>query len=193
MERREFLRFAGVAFGAALFDYPLAVAAARQSVEPVVLDGSEWRLLDAVCARILPPVHGVSTTGAGCVNFIDKLLAHEEQALAPAYRAGLAALAAVVAASAQQQFNEFDPVRQDELLAALEEGKLTPWPAAAPAQPEFFAQLRWHTLLGFLADPAYGGNRGGAGWRAIGHPQHPHGSGGVSDEQVTGSVPIRLV
>ena len=49
------------------------------------------------------------------------------------------------------------------------------------------------TLLGFLADPAYGGNRGGAGWRAIGHPQHPHGSGGVSDEQVTGSVPIRLV
>ena len=28
---------------------------------------------------------------------------------------------------------------------------------------------------------------------SIGHPQHPHGSGGVSDEQVTGSVPIRLV
>jgi len=33
---------------------------------------------------------------------------------------------------------------------------------------EFFELLRTHTVLGFLGDPSYGGNRGKAGWRQIG-------------------------
>lgn len=193
MERRELLRLAGMAFGAVLLDYPLALAAARQSAEPAVLVVGDWRLLDAVCARILPPVNGVSTTDAGCVNFIDKLLAHEERALAPGYRAGLAALAAAAAKDSQLEFGGLEPARQDELLAALEAGKLGSWSSAAPAQQEFFALLRWHTLLGFLADPGYGGNRDGSGWRAIGHMGHLHSRGGISDEQLGGQLHIPFV
>lgn len=192
MERRELLRLAGMACGAVLLDYPLAFAAARQSAEPAALVAGDWRLLDAVCARILPPVNGVSTADAGCVNFIDKLLAHEERALAPGYRAGLAALAAAARKDGQPEFGGLESTRQDELLAALEAGRLGHWPATL-AQQEFFALLRWHTLLGFLADPGYGGNRDGSGWRAIGHVGHLHSRGGISDEQLEGQLHIPSV
>lgn len=190
MQRREWLRFAGVSLGVALLDCPLAVAAASASAAPLLLDAGEWRLLDAACTRILPPVNGVSTADAGCVNFIDKLLAHEERALLPGYRAALGALAAAARQRWRRDFAALEPERQDELLANLEDGALTHWPAAAPAQGEFFALLRWHTLLGFLADPRHGGNRDGAGWRAIGHAGHLHHAGGVSDEQLAGAAPL---
>jgi gluconate 2-dehydrogenase gamma chain len=44
----------------------------------------------------------------------------------------------------------------------------------------FFEVLRTHTVLGFLGDPKYGGNRGKAGWRQIGFEdamvfEHPFG------------------
>ncbi len=184
MQRRELLRFAGVSLAAVLIDYPLALAAARESAEPLVLNRDEWYGLEAVCARILPPVNGVSVADAGCVNFIDKLLAHEERALAPGYRMALGALTRQ--GGGQQAFASIAANRQDELLAMLEDGVLESWPADGLAQPEFFGLLRWHTLLGFLADPRYGGNRNGVGWHAIGHAGHLHAHGGVSDEQLAG-------
>ena len=33
---------------------------------------------------------------------------------------------------------------------------------------DFFEVVRIHTLLGFLGDPSYGGNRGKLGWNYIG-------------------------
>lgn len=190
MQRREVLRFAGVSLGVALLDYPLAVAAAGELAAPLLFDAAEWRLLDAVCARILPAVNGVTTAEAGCVNFIDKLLMHEERALAPGYRVALAALAVAARERWRQDFAMIEAARQDELLANMEDGVLAYWPVAAFAQGEFFALLRWHTLLGFLADPRHGGNRDGAGWRAIGHAGHLHHAGGVGDEQLRGETPL---
>jgi gluconate 2-dehydrogenase gamma chain len=32
----------------------------------------------------------------------------------------------------------------------------------------FFEVLRTHTVIGFLSNPEYGGNRGGVGWAYIG-------------------------
>jgi gluconate 2-dehydrogenase gamma chain len=189
MERREFLHFFGAALGAALLARPLAAAAAACTTQALVLDASECELLEAICARILPPVGGVSTREAGCVNFIDKLLAHEEQALAPAYRAGLAALDALARTRWSREFAGLGVARQVSLLEKLEDGQLEPWPEAAGAQAALFGTLRLHTLLGFLATPAFGGNRGGAGWKAVGHVGHLHGAGGVSDDQVIGKAP----
>lgn len=181
MERREFLHLFGAALGAALLARPLAAAAAASTQQALVLNASECALLEAICARILPPVGGVSTREAGCVNFIDKLLAHEEQAQAPAYRAGLAALDALA-----RGFATLEAAQQITLLEQLEDGTLQPWPEAAAAQATLFGLLRMHTLLGFLAAPSFGGNRDGAGWKAVGHVGHLHGAGGVSDEQVAG-------
>jgi len=181
MERREFLHLFGAALGAALLARPLAAAAAASTQQALVLNASECALLEAICARILPPVGGVSTREAGCVNFIDKLLAHEERALAPAYRAGLAALDVLA-----RGFAALEAAQQITLLEQLEDGTLQPWPEAAGAQATLFGLLRLHTLLGFLAAPSFGGNRDGAGWKAVGHVGHLHGAGGVSDEQVAG-------
>lgn len=189
MERREFLQVFGAALGAALLARPLAAAAAASTQQALVLNASECALLEAICARILPPVGGVSTREAGCVNFIDKLLAHEERSLAPAYRAGLAALDALDAlarARLARGFATLEAAQQITLLEQLEDGTLQPWPEAAAAQATLFGLLRMHTLLGFLAAPSFGGNRDGAGWKAVGHVGHLHGAGGVSDEQVAG-------
>jgi len=186
MERREFLHVFGAALGAALLARPLAAAAAACTTRALVLEAAECELLEAICARILPPVGGVSTREAGCVNFIDKLLAHEEQALAPMYRAGLAALEAFATARWGQGFAALGESLQVTALELLEDGAITPWPAQAGPPGALFATLRFHTLLGFLAAPAYGGNRDGLGWKAVGHLGHLHGTGGVSDEQVTG-------
>ena len=60
------------------------------------------------------------------------------------------------------------PARQDQVIAALEEGKATgfTWPTAQA----FFNTLRTHTIEGMFADPAYGGNKDFAGWRQVGFP-----------------------
>lgn len=50
-------------------------------------------------------------------------------------------------------FDELPPDEQDALL---------------DADPDFKALLHAHACEGLYADPVYGGNRGGAGWRSIG-------------------------
>ncbi len=83
MERRNFLQLLGSTFGAALAARPLAVMAASQDKQAVSLNHSEWATLNAVCEQIIPPFNGVGTRQVQCVNFIDKLLAHEEKATLP--------------------------------------------------------------------------------------------------------------
>lgn len=190
MERRDFLQFTVAGLAAALLEHPLAVAAARESTIPALLDASEWRLLEAICACILPPVNGISTADAGCVNFIDKLLANEEATLAPAYRAALVAFDSAVRTESGQGLAALGAERQTAFLERLEDGQFSGWPETVMGQAELFGLLRWHTLLGFLADPRHGGNRDGIGWRALGHPGHLHEHGGISDEQLSGAVPI---
>ena len=59
--------------------------------------------------------------------------------------------------------------------------------------PLFFETVRAHTLIGFLADPSYGGNRGHAGWRVSGYPGPRHHQGGYTPQQMLGRAPIRPV
>ena len=47
-----------------------------------------------------------------------------------------------------------------------------------------------HTLIGFLADPGYGGNRSYTGWRVVGYPGAEHHMGGYSEDQVEGTAPV---
>src|SRR2546430_2575872 len=65
-------------------------------------------------------------------------------------------------------FVRLGAARQDEVIAALEDGKATEftWPTAQA----FFNTLRTHTMEGMFADPIYGGNKEFAGWRLVGFP-----------------------
>lgn len=199
ISRRE-LMLASAAYGGSLWvllnlPRPLAVRAAQESTARAVLSEAEWKTVEAITGRIIPTDHEPGAVEANCVNFIDKALAHEDAAMAPLYRAGLAGIDAV---SRQKRFGkafvELAPEQQDEVLAALESGKAEGWPAdsALPA-PKFFEALRAHTIIGFLADPKYGGNRDYAGWKLMRYPGGGHHLGGYSPEQMIGKVKIKTV
>jgi gluconate 2-dehydrogenase gamma chain len=105
---------------------------------------------------------------AGVLNYIDLALAGAYADLQDFYRRGLAQLDAYCRQTHNEPFLRLDAARQDEVIAALDEGNATgfTWPTAQ----EFFNTLRTHTMEGMFADPIYGGNRGFAGWRLVGFP-----------------------
>lgn len=127
---------------------------------------------------------------AGCVNFIDKALANEDTELRPLYVEGLAALDACARARGAQPFAELGGA--DPLLIALQDGAGTQWKASF-ASPQFFEMVRVHTIFGFLADPAHGGNRDYAGWKAVGYPGAAHHRGGYTAAQMIGEQTIVAV
>jgi gluconate 2-dehydrogenase gamma chain len=123
----------------------------------------------AFTERMMPSAQGKpGARDAGVLNYIDLALAGAYADLQDFYRSGLAQLDAYCRKTFNESFRRLDPARQDEVIAALEEGKATgfTWPSAE----EFFSTLRTHTMEGMFADPLYGGNRDFAGWRLVGFP-----------------------
>jgi len=178
--RREFFRRA--AAGAALWLLPAELLAAVPQAEDLAptresLNELEWRIFEAIAARILPSDDGPGATEAGCVAFVDRALAHEESASRPLYLAGLRGVEAVARLRSGRSFAELDDESRDALLAEIERGGVADWPVDAGSPAAFFQAVRRHTILGFLADPLYGGNRQYAGWRATGYPGPRHHSG----------------
>lgn len=189
MNRREFLQWSGGIWAAALTARPLAALAAQQSTVPTTLKTSEWKSVAAACEQIIPTADGYGATAANCVNFIDKLLANEERTSLPLYRQALADLDRHAQARWQKSFAGAGADVQRECLENLEDGSLQHWQAALGQQP-FFEMLRFHTILGFLAAPKFGGNADFSGWRALKFPGHLHEMGGITDAQVEGLEPI---
>ena len=105
---------------------------------------------------------------ADVLNYIDLALSGAYAELQDFYRRGLASLDAYCRGAYQESFVHLAPERQDEVIAALEDGKATgfTWPSAK----EFFSILRTHTMEGMFADPLYGGNKDFSGWRLVGFP-----------------------
>lgn len=190
MNRREFLQWSGAVWAGALAARPLAVAAATQSSAALVLNSQQWRSVAAICEQIIPSGDGLGASSANCVNFIDKLLVNEERASLPSYRQGLTAIDAYTQQRWQKGFADLSATEQISCLENLEDGAIGNWPTAAIEQKTFFAMLRFHTILGFLAAPKFGGNADFNGWRALGFPGHIHELGGLSDRQVSGEDPI---
>lgn len=174
---------------------PLArpLRAAQASSEPLTLSPAEWKTLTAVCGRILPADHEPGAVEAGCVNFIDKALHVEEARSVPVYRAGLAGVDAVARRRFAADFAALGAARQDEVLAAVERGDAPGWPEGSVSPPVFFEVVRAHTIVGFLADPRYGGNAGFAGWRVVGYPGPRHHRGGYTPAQMLGEQAIDTV
>ena len=174
---------------------PLAARAAQESSRPLVLTEAEWKTVEAITGRIIPADHEPGAVEAGCVNFIDKALAYEDAAMKPVYRTGLAGIDAVSRRLFAKRFVELAAEEQDEVLAALESGNAGGWPASDSTVPpaKFFEAVRFHTIIGFLADPKYGGNRDYAGWKVIGYPGGGHHLGGYSPAQMMGKEKIAAI
>ena len=195
LDRRAFLQRGGI-YGAGVLvalhlPRPEAARAAAESTAPTVLSPPEWATLEAATARIIPTDHEPGAKEANCVNFIDKALANEDAAAVPLYKGGLPALDGVARARHGKAFVELTPAEQDAVLGDLEKGAAAEWTIGGQLpSPVFFETLRVHTIVGFLADPSYGGNADYAGWRVAGYPGPRHRRGGFTPDQVEGKAPI---
>ena len=169
--------------------YPRALHAAEMSTDRLVLSLAEWNTVEAITGRIIPTDDEPGAIEAGCVNFIDKALANEDQALRPEYEVGTRGIDAVSRECCGKSFVELNDLEQDAVLIALESGSAAGW-VEEIASEQFFATVRNHTVFGFLADPKYGGNRAYVGWRVMGYPGPRHRSGGYTTEQMRGEADI---
>ncbi len=197
VSRREFVAQSALYGGAfwVLWNMPrpLALSAAQESSEPEVLSNFEWRTVEAITGRIIPADHEPGAIEANCVNFIDKALAHEDAELRSIYEKGLPGLDAVSRERYGTAFIELTPDQQDAVLIALELGEANGWPDGDVKPEEFFGTLRTHTIIAFLADPKYGGNRDYIGWKVVGYPGPRHMRGGYTPEQMLGKQKIKAI
>jgi hypothetical protein len=200
LSRRAFLRDATLTtlYGGGLWialqlPRPNAARAAAESQRPLTLTPVEWATIEAITGRILPTDAEPGAIEARCVNFIDKALAHEEAQARPLYALGVAGTQAVAQRRFARPFVALTPAEQDELLALLETGAASGWPEGPITSPAFFATVRAHTLIGFLADPKYGGNAGHAGWKLVGYPGPRHHLGGYTPDQMLGFAKLETV
>src|SRR5215813_6326614 len=153
---------------------PTAVEAADRAVEAVEGHGVFFNdehaaTVEAFAERLMPGAPGKpGARDADVLNYIDLALAGAYADQQDFYRRGLAQLDAHCRAAHGMPFAKLDEGRQDEVIAAFEQGKAPAftWPTAQA----FFVTLRTHTMEGMFADPIYGGNRDFAGWRLVGFP-----------------------
>jgi gluconate 2-dehydrogenase gamma chain len=197
LTRRDFLRdttiYGGGLWISLALPRPNAARAAAASSERAVLTEGEWVALEAITGRIIPTDHQPGAIEAGCVNFIDKALAHEDANLRPLYTAGIAGAEMVARRRFERPFAKLAPDDQDAVLVSLEKGDANGWPKGGVSSQVFFATVRVHTIIGFLADPKYGGNRDFAGWKVAGYPGPRHHLGGYTPDQMTGKAKIKTV
>jgi gluconate 2-dehydrogenase gamma chain len=180
--RRAFLKRAAVGAGTVAGFVPEASAQQKEASAPApghvhsnasphgaFFNQDDAATVASFTERLMPGAPGKpGARDAGVLNYIDLALSGAYADLQDFYRRGLAQLDAYCRKTHQESFRRLDAARQDQVIAALEEGKATgfTWPAAQ----EFFNTLRTHTIEGMFADPIYGGNKDFAGWRLVGFP-----------------------
>ncbi|MGY2895072.1 gluconate 2-dehydrogenase subunit 3 family protein [Deinococcus sp. UYEF24] len=156
--------------------------------------GEEAKFVEAAVARLIPKDEsGPGALEAGVSYYIDQQLAGAfgegakwymqgpwtpgtpmqgyQLPFTPAevYRAGISA-ARKYAQSKGKAFEAMSASSQDQVLKDLEAGKVSDPNVPAEVTSQFFAFLLQNTVEGFLADPAYGGNRDKTGWKQLGFP-----------------------
>lgn len=197
MDRREFVERSalyGTTFWLLLnVPRPNTLRAVARSTQAAVLSEDEWRTVEAITARIIPTDRDPGAIEANCVNFIDKALANEDADWLPTYRECLPEVDRIAVERFGAAFAELDPDRQDEVLIALESGQVSGWGPESITSGEFFETIRSHTIIGFLADPKYGGNRDYVGWKVVGYPGPRHDAGGYTPAQMIGEEKIRTI
>jgi gluconate 2-dehydrogenase gamma chain len=173
VNRRRFLltglRGAGGAW--ASLHWPAIMAAAqhaahmRQAVPPAkleVLTAEQAAEIEAAASRIIPTDDTPGAREAGVIYFIDRALATFATDSRDDYEKALPGLQAKTREMFPdtQKFSQATSDQQDAVLKALE------------GQP-IFELILTHTVMGFLADPARGGNHGEVGWKLMGFDDSP--------------------
>jgi gluconate 2-dehydrogenase gamma chain len=155
------------------------------------LNEEDASTIEAMAARIIPgDGQDPGAREAGVLWYIDRTLAGFHADLQPLYRRGLWELEAYCQETCKRSYAELDEETQDRVLHDI---------SLVPSHPQvgevrerlrqrgwsslsaFFSVVRQQTIEGMFADPAYGGNRGAAGWKLLGFPG---AQWGYSEEQM---------
>ena len=160
MNRREWLAAsAGLALMPEILEAQQHAQAAVKSASPAgfgYFDAATAAEVEALTGEIIPSDGTPGAKEAGVVYFIDRALNTFDKENQAAYKTGLAELNATRAAMfpGSASCAALTSAQRISLLKAVEN---TP----------FFRLLRVHTMFGALADPSYGGNRNGVGYKLM--------------------------
>lgn len=170
LSRREALRGIGAITAAGVLDWPAiaraaheAHAAARSAAQSgtppsyTLLGPADAADVEAVTSQIIPSDETPGALEAGVTGFIDRALGSFFAHWRPGFMEGLAGFQAAARAAHPDaaSFAALTSAQQIEFLQLVDR---TP----------FFEQARLLTCCGMFADPAYGGNRDGIGWKLLG-------------------------
>src|SRR5437016_4058351 len=133
---------------------------AAQSVPPRAfeyLTPEQATEIEAVAAQIIPTDDTPGAREVRVIYFIDRALMTFDKDKRPQYVKGLKDLQAKQKRMYPKtaRFSELGSQEQIALLKKIE-------------KTDFFDLVRVHTVMGFFADPEYGGNFNRAGWKLIG-------------------------
>jgi hypothetical protein len=105
----------------------------------------------------------------GIVNFIDKLIAREEQHHLIDYKICLNLIAGII----RKRAPGIEPARAPneifiDLYGEMASGRVKDWDVSKYNDPTYFLQmLRRHAFTGAFSHPKYGGNATALGWRYL--------------------------
>jgi gluconate 2-dehydrogenase gamma chain len=166
--RRQMMKRVGIMVGATVLPgwgglaFPIARLQAAFFQGPVSLNRTQYELLEAISARLIPSDEkGPGAREALATRYIDRALRGALASSRSVYETGLAALDVQAQASKGAPFVRLSTADQDVLLMAMQDN-----PATAP----FFNLVRTHIIQGTFSDPYYGGNANFIGWDMIGYP-----------------------
>ena len=139
LTRRDFLLQSAL-YGGTLFvtlnvPRPHALAAAAASDKPVVLTPDQWKLVEAIAARIIPSDDEPGATEAGVVNFVDKALANEDKSAALGLQAPASPASTRSPRSAFRSRSRHSPAEQDECSLPSKAARPTAGRRAPSAPP----------------------------------------------------------
>lgn len=134
----------------------------------MTLSDSHRRVLRASLDRIIPADDDPGACDAGVDAYVERQLQGDLRHLSTEFLAGLERLDAEARAKFDKDFADIGAERQDEILARLDEAKLTD-------AGGFFSLLVRLANEGFYSDPSNGGNRNEISWKMIGYEPRPFG------------------
>ena len=132
-----------------------ALAAPESKLE--ILSTEEAAEIEAVAAQIIPTDSTAGAREAHVIYFIDRALATFDGDKRKLYTRGLAELQSRSRKlfRGTRRFSDLTADQQIEVLKSIE-------------KTQFFEIVRKHTIIGFFANPEYGGNQDQTGWKHIG-------------------------
>jgi gluconate 2-dehydrogenase gamma chain len=133
---------------------------AAESAAPTKLEyltAEQAAEIEAMAAQIIPTDDTPGAREARVIYFIDRALTTFDKDKQPEYVKGLKQLQSKQKKMFKHsaKFSDLNPAQQIKVLKSIE-------------KTQFFETVRTHTIMGFLADPSYGGNYDKIGWKLIG-------------------------